>query len=1735
MVVCGRKRMKLSNIEREEYKKIAKKVEEDFEKKSAKLLKTYNEEVQKVLEDLSRYSRSNVLETEIGQRALKFLEHDGNKPSDFFKKEMKNIKGWVPDYLLEDFYCSVDSVIKWQVDESYFRRSMRTKKYSVYVNRIFSILQSYHNMGIYEADLVSVYKGNLKPDLLATFSFFQSSYFSYELQSEWIQAELDRGNVALVEILKDIILGEDNVNRVSYNLIRGIVMSECKELYESIGKLLLAAKLQEGLRQAICDNMDSGTVEAFQYLFDIIVKNDLLRYSSVLRSVGTWTGLLGEEEGKLDRISKKQISLIANYLEDENARKMALQSEDSMQIYLALWSYGVFDIDEAGRILEETAMQGTRHQRLVCCYYLKTMRLNSVYVHNIAKKLVRNYKDELDTMSVVMSSFMPRCSTYMNQISNSQELRENDYVMKDTKRQYADVKEYFDNEAECQEFYDILMEMLSCISKKQLMFQPCIFPWNHESLDRSAIIYRLAVCASALKDEDKITGIAMMLPNIDATSYSRSTVMLFLLSTPQNEKQRELLIGCVGDKESYTRNIASKIVSNMVLTKKEYLQMETMLKYKNADIRKNVLAMMYNMDDEALEECIERLVGEKKEEKRTAGLDLLMQLQKDAERRELFIKCRPLVKNIENPTTKETILIKELEKDEKEELKEADGYSLYDIHAEYEPEFNAAYLKECKEEFARVFSDKTKIKSLPGILQKLDALIEDHKYDELEDRSGNVKLLTDPIYGLTRYGGELPFEELWVNFYNKEIKDYETCFLLKLYLDFLNEDELHFVKFCTPFIIELFGDSFSQTVELSWKNQVGVIIRKLESRNQDIKLKQKLAVAVADFLLCSEKTLIHEWKSEIVKDEQGNPKWRKRSILSYEPIKTLTVPLGMKETQEDFHKIFPYQYKLAHYHEFHISADRENSCFYNETYGCMEFPCVEFYIIACTKEMISKDFLYKKLFEEEKRSETMECLSRINQFYKERNRSLAKRRKEYSWVDKSRKETVKRLLGHEVTDDFSNEDISRLELAVQLFQDFSKLMIEAELTRGDSETVFSSNIYSVKRIYGVSYFVRILAALGTETLERCSYFNASWNRNNSVSKKQSLSHMLQVCVPNDSDDREDLATLLKGTEIKESRLIEAAFYSPEWIPMVGEYLGWNGFESGCYYFMAHMNEEFDDKRKAMIARYTPIEISDLNDGAFAIGWFTEVYEQLGEQHFMMLYEAAKYISNGAKHTRARKYADAALGKYSASKVQKEIAEKRNKDLVMAYGLLPIKKEEELHQRYLYLQTFKKESKQFGAQRRASEARAVEISLQNLSLNAGYQDVTRLILKMEGLEYEARKAYFEPHQVEELLVWLSVAENGKCELICEKAGKALKSVPAKYKKYEYIMALNESKKQMAEQYRRTKAMFEDAMEKGIEFSFGELKTLLQNPITKKIVANLVIKHQKDMGFVTVDGMFSIENGKKMLFIDDTALLSIVHPYHLYQAGCWHEYQQYIFEEQICQPFKQVFRELYVKTDEELNMYHSLRYAGHQIQPARTVGCLKSRHWVADVESGLQKVYYKENIVAQIYAMADWFSPADIESPTLEWVVFIDRKSGKELKLSDIPDIIFSEVMRDVDMAVSVAHAGGVDPETSHSTIEMRKAIAEFTMPLFKLKNVTFTKNHAVITGKRGNYTIHLGSGIIHQEGGPMINVLPVHSQRRGRIFLPFVDEDPKTAEILTKILFFAEDGKIKDPFILDQIV
>jgi hypothetical protein len=127
------------------------------------------------------------------------------------------------------------------------------------------------------------------------------------------------------------------------------------------------------------------------------------------------------------------------------------------------------------------------------------------------------------------------------------------------------------------------------------------------------------------------------------------------------------------------------------------------------------------------------------------------------------------------------------------------------------------------------------------------------------------------------------------------------------------------------------------------------------------------------------------------------------------------------------------------------------------------------------------------------------------------------------------------------------------------------------------------------------------------------------------------------------------------------------------------------------------------------------------------------------------------------------------------------------------------------------------------------------------------------------------------------------------------------------------------------------------------------------------------------------------------------------------------------------------------------------------------------------------------------------------------------------------------MRDLDLAVSVAHRGGVDPEASASTVEMRESLVREATALLRLDNVRFQKSHVLIDGKLAAYSVHLGSAIVHRQPGGFVCIVPVHSQHRGRLFLPFADDDPRTAEVVSKVLLLARDSEIKDPTILEQLL
>jgi hypothetical protein len=446
------------------------------------------------------------------------------------------------------------------------------------------------------------------------------------------------------------------------------------------------------------------------------------------------------------------------------------------------------------------------------------------------------------------------------------------------------------------------------------------------------------------------------------------------------------------------------------------------------------------------------------------------------------------------------------------------------------------------------------------------------------------------------------------------------------------------------------------------------------------------------------------------------------------------------------------------------------------------------------------------------------------------------------------------------------------------------------------------------------------------------------------------------------------------------------------------------------------------------------------------------------------------------------------------------------------------------------------SKQFGSMRQANEKLAAGIAMQNLARTAGYPDPIRLEWAMEARANADMAGGSLAASVEDVIVTLAIDAWGEPALSVEKQGKVLKSIPPKVKKDPAIVHLLERKKDIKRQTSRMRQSLEGAMCRGDVFTPTELRSLMSHPILAPMLEQLVFVGSAAMGY-PVEGGKSLQNHDgSTIKIGKKEQLRIAHPHDLLASGQWHEWQRECFLAERIQPFKQVFRELYVLTEtEKVEGNFSRRYAGHQVQPKQAAALLGQRGWVIHPEEGVRRTFHEANISVWLSGLMAFLSPAEIEGETLEGVHFARRGEWQPLPLEEVPTRIFSEAMRDIDLVVSVAHVGGVDPEASASTVEMRASLVRETCRLLKVDNARVERSHVLIDGKLGNYSVHLGSAIVHRQPGGAVCIIPVHSQHRGRLFLPFADDDPRTAEVVSKVILLARDNEINDPTILEQLL
>jgi hypothetical protein len=174
-----------------------------------------------------------------------------------------------------------------------------------------------------------------------------------------------------------------------------------------------------------------------------------------------------------------------------------------------------------------------------------------------------------------------------------------------------------------------------------------------------------------------------------------------------------------------------------------------------------------------------------------------------------------------------------------------------------------------------------------------------------------------------------------------------------------------------------------------------------------------------------------------------------------------------------------------------------------------------------------------------------------------------------------------------------------------------------------------------------------------------------------------------------------------------------------------------------------------------------------------------------------------------------------------------------------------------------------------------------------------------------------------------------------------------------------------------------------------------------------------------------------------------------------------------------------------------------------------------------------------------------------------VRFLRADDSEAIALGEVPLLVFSEIMRDVDLFVGVASVGN-DPAWADgglhrqhfdywrrysfgdlsATARTRFEVLERLVPRLKIASrCSLDDRYLVVRGELRTYKIHLGSGnILMSPNDEYLCIVPKPGGGEGPgggIFLPF-EGDRMLSIILSKAFLLAEDTKIKDPTITRQI-
>lgn len=447
--------------------------------------------------------------------------------------------------------------------------------------------------------------------------------------------------------------------------------------------------------------------------------------------------------------------------------------------------------------------------------------------------------------------------------------------------------------------------------------------------------------------------------------------------------------------------------------------------------------------------------------------------------------------------------------------------------------------------------------------------------------------------------------------------------------------------------------------------------------------------------------------------------------------------------------------------------------------------------------------------------------------------------------------------------------------------------------------------------------------------------------------------------------------------------------------------------------------------------------------------------------------------------------------------------------IAAYGMLPLPAAETVLDRYVALRDIALRGAEFNPERRNLHADAIHVAMQHLAQVGGYTDATALELDGQAHSASPRSPTLQvgPYTV-------TVAFDGPEPVIAaSKAGRPLKSLPVPVRREPGLALLREHCELLRGQARRMRTgPLERLVATGAPIAPGELARLRATPAG---AAMLPLMLWRDT------------TGRTALLdeLDTSGPVTAAHPVTLHQDGLLAHWQAEIVRRRLRQPVGQAFRELYQPTPDE-NIGRSTRFADRTVRGTTAAQALAARGWTihdGDAEHHATRPA-GEHVAALRCTMNGFWGAGDVVLAEMRFFA-----GDTEVHGSDVPPVVFSEVMRDLDHAVTA----GSDYCSAARTQNRVDLLAALINDL-GLTRVELDGDTAIVHGSRAVYRLHLGTGSVHTGAGQQPCKLPYYFGERPHrlLFEPVVEQDRQTVHMLNRVL--AADEKITDRHLLERL-